>query len=135
PSTPICAAGRTTSTDRILHGKGRMPLTLTVDGPRWRTHLRAVAEEHAGLVPVIKGNGYGFGKPRLARRAEWLGSDTVAVGTYDEVAEVLPRFSGDVLVLSPWRPDLAEAGAPDDAYDPRVIHTVGRVEDLRTMSG
>lgn len=111
-----------------------MPLTLTVDGPRWRTHLHEVAREHPGLVPVIKGNGYGFGNPRLARRAAWLGSDTVAVGTYDEVGDVLPRFDGDALVLSPWRPDLAGAGTPEDAYHPRVIHTVGRAEDLQAMN-
>ena len=38
-----------------------MPLTLYVDGPRWRDHLRTtVADAHPGIVPVAKGNGYGF---------------------------------------------------------------------------
>ena len=32
-----------------------MSLTLTVDGDRWRRHLRAVADETPGLVPVAKG--------------------------------------------------------------------------------
>ena len=81
-----------------------MTLTLYVDGPRWRSHLSRTAAETPGLVPVAKGNGYGFGVPRLARRTEWLGADTVAVGTYDEVAEVDRRFSGSVLVMQPWRP-------------------------------
>ncbi|MDO9379805.1 MAG: alanine racemase [Nocardioidaceae bacterium] len=109
-----------------------MTLTLTVDGDRWRAHLRQVADANPGLVPVLKGNGYGFGLHRLARRASWLGVDTVAVGTYAEVAEVLSRFDGDVLVLSPWRSFLPELAEPE-AYDPRVVHTVGRVADLRAL--
>ena len=106
-----------------------MSLTLTVDGDRWRTHLRAVADAHPGLVPVIKGNGYGFGNHRLARRAAWLGVDTVAVGTYEELPEVASRFDGDLLVLTPWRPfGTALELAP--ALARRVVHTVGRTEDL-----
>ena len=99
-------------------------VTLTVDGDRWRAHLRRVLEQRPGLVPVAKGNGYGFGNARLARRAQWLGVDTVAVGTYPEIADVTPRFDGDMLVLSPWRP-----GAPVPE-DPRTVHTLGRIEDV-----
>ena len=47
-----------------------MSLSLYVDGDRWRAHLRAVAQGHPGIVPVAKGNGYGFGVGRLARRVE-----------------------------------------------------------------
>lgn len=103
-------------------------LTLYVDGDRWRTHLHAVLERRPGLVPVAKGNGYGFGNGRLARRAQWLGVDTLAVGTYGEVADVAQRFDGDVLVLTPWRP----GSPPPD--DPRVIHTVSHVEDVRALA-
>jgi len=81
-----------------------MSLTLSVDGDRWRAHLRAFAEATPGLVPVAKGNGYGFGVGRLARRAEWLGVPTLAVGTYEELPEVEKRYDGDLLVLTPWRP-------------------------------
>jgi Alanine racemase, N-terminal domain len=104
-----------------------MSLSLYVDGDRWRDHLRAVAAAHPGIVPVAKGNGYGFGVARLARRAEWLGADLMAVGTYDEAPEVLRRFGGDVLVLSPWRPFVR---APED---PRLVHTVGRVDDVKAL--
>ena len=112
-----------------------MSLTLTVDGPRWRTHLESVADAHPGIVPVAKGNGYGFTLGRLARKAQWLrdgGHDvtTLAVGTYDEIAEVATRWDGDILVLTPWRPFV-------DAIDPglakRVIHTVSRLADLEQL--
>jgi hypothetical protein len=104
-----------------------MSLSLYVDGDRWRSHLRAVTDAHPGIVPVAKGNGYGFGVGRLARRAEWLGADLMAVGTYDEAPEALKRFPGDVLVLSPWRPF---ARVPQDR---RLVHTVGRVEDVKAL--
>lgn len=106
-----------------------MSLDLYVDGPRWRSHLRATAAAYPGIVPVAKGNGYGFGLASLARRAEWLGADTVAVGTYREAPEVLRRFRGDVVVMEPWRPFTA-----DVPYGGRVIHTVGRGDDLAALA-
>ena len=103
-------------------------ITLYVAGDRWRGHLRQVLERRPGLVPVAKGNGYGFGNGRLARRAQWLGVDTIAVGTYPEVADVVSRFDGEVLVLTPWRPGLE---VPDE---PRIVHTVSRVEDVLALA-
>src|SRR5688500_13628646 len=107
-----------------------MSLTLTVEGERWRAHLRGFAEGHPGLVPVAKGNGYGFTLGRLARKSEWLGVDTLAVGTYEELPEVASRFDGDLLVLTPWRPFVA-ALAP--AISDRVIHTVGGADYLDAL--
>ena len=105
-----------------------MSLTLTVDGDRWRAHLRSVADANPGLVPVIKGNGYGFTRGRLARKAQWLGVDTIAVGTYDELEHVASRFDGSLLVLTPWRP-FGAALTLEDRTASRVVHTVyaGRV--------
>src|SRR4051812_9906296 len=105
-----------------------MALTLYVDGDRWRTHLKAVHARHRELVPVVKGNGYGFGLHRLARKTQWLGVDTLAVGTYDELPEVSTRYDGSLLVLTPWRP------VRPVVDDPRVIHTVGRLEDLDALA-
>ena len=99
-------------------------LSLYVDGERWWSHLRATLELVPGLVPVIKGNGYGLGRPALAQVAEKLGVDTIAVGTYPEIADVSDPFTGSVLVLSPWR-----SFEPAE-YGPRLVHTVGRLEDL-----
>jgi len=105
-----------------------VPVSLYVDGPRWRRHLLGAAAAYPGIVPVAKGNGYGFTIGRLARRAEWLGADTIAIGTYAEVVDVRQRFSGDVLVMEPWRPFRT-----DIPYDPRLVHTVGRLDDLAAL--
>src|ERR1700733_4256594 len=43
-----------------------MPLTLYVDHEAWHQHLKAKVAEDPGLVPVAKGNGYGFTVPLLA---------------------------------------------------------------------
>jgi hypothetical protein len=105
-----------------------MALTLYVDGERWRVHQLAMRELYPGIVPVAKGNGYGFGVARLAERAAWLEVDTLAVGLYSEVAPAAEHFSGSVMVLTPWRP------FEDAVYGEHVIHTVGRLQDLRDLS-
>ena len=106
-----------------------MTFDLRVDATRWRRHLAAVAAGTPGLVPVAKGNGYGLGRDQLAFETTALGCDTLAVGTYAEVPGALAAFGGDVMVLSPWRPFIS-----DITYDERVVHTVGRVEDVTALA-
>lgn len=128
-----------------------MTLRLYVDGGRWRSHLSQVRDAHPGIVPVLKGNGYGLGVPRLAEQAAWLGVDTVAVGTYPEVGLATRAiaattaatattgagqvgtgaFTGTVLVLTPWRPHQPDEPA---VHADHVVHTVGRLEDLRALA-
>jgi hypothetical protein len=119
-----------------------MTLRLTVDGERWRRHLLDTATAHPGIVPVCKGNGYGFTIGRLARRVQWLHEhaeqtgtpvDLMAVGTYRELAQALTRYDGDLLVLTPWRPVGGAVEVPE-AHDRRVVHTVSRLEDLRELT-
>ncbi len=107
-----------------------MTFELVVDAPRWRAHLAQVAQSTPGLVPVVKGNGYGLGRDVLAAEATTLDCDVIAVGTYDEVPSALADFAGDVMVLSPWRPFLPGT----DVDDARVIHTLGRVEDVAALA-
>lgn len=105
-----------------------MALTLYVDTERWRGHQKEVAASYPGIVPVTKGNGYGFGNRRLASEAAAIGSDLLAVGTHNELSDVWSEFPGDLLVLAPIRPYLARS------EDPRVIHTVSRLIDLQTLA-
>ena len=67
-----------------------MTLRLTVDTEAWRRHVDHVARHCPGLVPVVKGNGYGFGRAELAGVAAGL-ADTIAVGTVHELDHVPGR--------------------------------------------
>ncbi len=82
-----------------------MSLALHVDAERWRTHLDDTLDVIPALVPVIKGNGYGFGLQRLTREAAALRVDTVAVGDPAEIRTVRAGYQRDILVLAPWRPE------------------------------
>ena len=106
-----------------------MTFTLYVDEPRWRRHLQQVVASTPGIVPVMKGNGYGLGNARLAQEAGALGVDTVAVGTADELAEVREHFAGDVLVMAPSYP------RPFDDPSGHVVQTVAHLETLRAGGG
>jgi Alanine racemase, N-terminal domain len=106
-----------------------MTFTLYVDVARWRAHQRSVLDASPGLVPVIKGNGYGFGNARLATEAALLGVDVVAVGTVDEVDAVRSAFSGDVLVLTP------SYDLPSMRPAPGTLQTVAHLDRLRSLRG
>jgi alanine racemase len=73
-------------------------ITLTVRTAPWRAHVARIASAVEGLVPVVKGNGYGFGRVTLAEIAAEF-SDTVAVGTVHEL-DGLPGGL-DAVVLTP----------------------------------
>jgi hypothetical protein len=103
---------------------------LYVDRGAWRHHQQRLTETEPGLVPVAKGNGYGFTVPVLAQAAAGLGVDQLAVGTEDEAATVLDCFSGDVIVLDPHL-DGFDAALPDD----RVVRTAASVDAVRKLAG
>jgi hypothetical protein len=103
--------------------------SLYVDAGRWRAHADAVSRTVGGLVPVAKGNGYGFGAALLASEAQRLGCPTLAVGQQDEVATVHDSFLGDVLVLTPWHP-ITDPTPPDDD---RLVLTVAHPEAIRAL--
>lgn len=71
-------------------------LTLTVDAGAWNRRVDAMAARIEGLVPVVKGNGYGFGREWLAERAAVL-APIMAVGTVFEVESVPSNYPAIVL--------------------------------------
>ncbi|MBA3606292.1 MAG: alanine racemase [Acidimicrobiia bacterium] len=100
-----------------------MTLRLTVDTARWREHVAHVARHAPGLIPVVKGNGYGFGRHELATVAAEL-SATIAVGTVHELGG-LPGGVTPVVLTPSLRP-------PDDV---RPILTVGSAAHVDALAG
>lgn len=105
-----------------------MALILHVHGDRWRAAQAETLRGQPRLVPVIKGNGYGFGRALLCGEATRLGVPMIAIGTYAELPEALAAFTGDVLVLEPYRAAIHHE--LPDRRDPRVVHTVTAPDDL-----
>ncbi len=73
-------------------------IRLAVHESRWLAHVQNVARQHPGLVPVVKGNGYGFRRWNLMPLAGQLAQE-VAVGTVFEVRDVPSHVTP--LVLTP----------------------------------
>ncbi|GAA6526773.1 alanine racemase [Intrasporangium sp. DVR] len=108
-----------------------MALTLHVDGGRWRAAQAAALAANPGLVPVVKGNGYGFGRDVLYAEAARLPVRMIAVGTYAEVPGALTGFPGDVLVMEPFRASIHAALAGLGAG--RLVHTITARVDLDAL--
>jgi hypothetical protein len=107
-----------------------MALTLYVDTARWRAHQQSVVKQFPGIVPVCKGNGYGFGHERLAEEVGRIRTDLLAVGTTYEAAQMKDFFSGDLLVLTPFRRGEEPVPLPD-----RVVRSVSSVEGVHGLVG
>lgn len=107
-----------------------MALTLYVDTARWRAHQKSVIDRFPGIVPVCKGNGYGFGHSRLADEVTRFGSEIIAVGTTYEAARMKDSFGGDLLVLTPFRRGEEPVPLPD-----RVIRSVSSVDGVHALVG
>ena len=106
-----------------------MSLSLRVETRAWRQHLQDFAASVPGLVPVAKGNGYGFRNATLAVEAQRLHSDVLALGIAREAMRILDAgWRGDVVILNPWRP--GDRVGTDLLRNPRVITTISRPEDL-----
>jgi alanine racemase len=73
-----------------------MTLRLAVDSPAWNRHVRHVADEVGEILPVVKGNGYGFGRAALMSHAAQL-APHVAVGSVYELADVPSTLTPFVL--------------------------------------
>ncbi len=105
------------------YGLRRMTLRLTVQRAAWEAHVHSVAAGIDGVVPVVKGNGYGFGRAVLHPLAATV-SDYVCVGTIHETDAVAPGATAVVLT-----PTLV----PPATTDP--VLTVGARSDVAALSG
>lgn len=101
-----------------------MTLRLVVDRSAWIAHIDAVSRDLSGVVPVVKGNGYGFGRQTLISEAARFATE-VAVGTVYELGDVPSSMTP--IVLTPV----------DDGFDgslrPDAIYTVGAVHHVVTL--
>ncbi len=110
-----------------------MSLKLHIDTAKWRSSQQAFFNSVPGVVPVAKGNGYGFSIEVLAGEAVRLGADTLAVGVADEVEKARSGgFEGDIVVLNPWRS--FDETATQLLADPSVITTCSRLTDLAKIA-
>jgi len=108
-----------------------MALRLTVRREALFDHVRNVSSSVPHLVPVVKGNGYGLGRGRLIDLVGQLlpATDTIAVGTIHEAADVPAQFA--VHVMNPISAVDLEglSGIPTN-----VIPTVGSTRDVDVLS-
>ena len=105
------------------YGLPSMALRLTVQRAAWESHVQSVVESVAGLVPVVKGNGYGFGRRALHPIAAAL-VEFVCVGTIDELDDVAPAATPVVLTPTLLPPETTAA-----------VLTVGSIEQVKALSG
>lgn len=108
-----------------------MALRLTVRRDAFRSHVLGVARDVSHLVPVVKGNGYGLGRPELVRLVGDLlpATTTIAVGTIHEASDIPDRYA--VHVMNPiGELDLAAIGS----LPKNVIPTVGAIHDVDVLA-
>lgn len=113
-----------------------MTFSLNVNATKFRGHLVSVMNTYATagaeLVPVIKGNGYGFGRGVLASEAARLGCNRIAIGTVWELGQSLADFAGEISVLEPFNSSDTSAVAQWRAHlehnADRIIVTVSNVD-------
>ena len=104
-----------------------MSLRLTVNEHAFRAHVAHIVGSTPGLIPVVKGNGYGLGRPFLLQLvSELLGSEqAVAVGTVFEAQDI--PASTPVYILTPIG-EFDQVSIPSNA-----IPTVATERDLAVL--
>jgi alanine racemase len=111
-------------------------LQLNVARDRWHTHVMGVLSESDRIVPVIKGNGYGFGRAGLISEFATISSqavDTIAVGTVHELDHetraALTAAKATAMVLTPT------LVAPDTTDMILTVGSLTHIDALRNWGG
>jgi alanine racemase len=102
--------------------------------------LRARLLAGAGMVAVVKANGYGHGAVTVARTALAGGADWLAVATVEEAAELRAAgIAAPVLVMGPVAPGGEEAALALDVrlciYDAGALERLARAADAAGTRG
>lgn len=106
-----------------------MSLTLYLNRHDWFQHMKDVEEQFPDYIPVIKGNGYGFGNEFLADAAVRTGKKSIAVGTLAEARALDETHAFDeMLILTPV---LKNPGYNDMGKN--RVYTVGSVSQLKHL--
>ena len=101
-----------------------MTLQLSVDSTSWNLHINDIAKSFGDLIPVVKGNGYGFGRATLMSRAALLAKE-IAVGTVFEAHDVPATCTA--IVLTPAGVELPQT------LPATAILTVGSVQHVANL--
>jgi len=99
-------------------------LRLSVDSSSWNLHFHEVAKSLLNVVPVVKGNGYGFGRQTLMSHAASIANE-IAVGTVFEAHDVPANCTA--IVLTPAGRELPES-LPQTA-----VLTVGSLQHIENL--
>jgi alanine racemase len=100
-----------------------MTLRLTVRRPAWRSHIARYTGEVDGLVPVVKGNGYGFGRDALLPIAAELGTNVCVGSVYEALG--IPEALTPVVLTPTLRPPA----------DTRAVLTIGAPAHVDALTG
>jgi|694.fasta_scaffold114029_1 alanine racemase len=98
-----------------------MTVRLAVHENQWQSHVQQVASAMPNLVPVVKGNGYGFRRWNLMPVAGQLANE-IAVGTVYEARD-LPAHTR-AIVLTPT------LTAPPSSMPANTVLTVGSLHHV-----
>jgi len=101
-------------------------LQLNVDSAAWRRHVSETAKSFGDLIPVVKGNGYGFGRATLIEHAQKISRD-IAVGTVFEAKDVPSDCRA--FVLTP----VGKALPSNKNLAKNIVLTVGSVDHVQNL--
>ncbi len=106
-----------------------MALTLYINQQEWTARLYQMEERFPNYLPVIKGNGYGFGNSFLADAAALVGKESIAVGTVEEARQIESTHSfKEIIVLTPVVKPLTAGDIRSDR-----VYTVGSLDQLKHL--